>query len=290
MKNRYKGPLFVIASGAAFSSMGALIKLASTGLPNEVIVFFRNVFGLLFLIPYFLRSKDATLRTAVLPLHIARGVIGFGAMFTFFYAIALIPLSEAVLLSYTTPLFAPLIAFIWLKESVSLRTKLAIAIGFLGVVFILRPTTDLSLVEWGAIVALASGLLAALALTIVRRLSVSEPASRIVFYHTTVACLVSALPASWVWETPGLAQIGWLAAIGLLATLGQLAITRGYALAPVATAGPFTYSTVVFAGLYGWLFWEELPDWLTFMGILLVVVAGVMALAHEPKQERNKAV
>lgn len=207
-------------------------------------------------------------------------------MYTFFYSISLIPLSQAVLLSYTTPLFAPLVALFWLGERFGLRLISAMVLGFAGVVIILHPDFVPESLRWGMLIALSSGLFAAVALTIVRRLSRSEPTPRIVFYHTAVGLLASIVPAWMSWTLPSWEQLGWLALIGVLATIGQLAITKGYSLAPVAVAGPFTYSAVVFAGLYGWMFWTEVPDGLSLTGMLLVVFAGVLATWYSGKQKK----
>jgi len=274
---RWLGPGFVVLSGFAFAFMGALIKYLSPSLPSEVIVFFRSLIGIVVVVPLLLRQK-VSMRTGVPHLHLLRGVVGFGAMYTFFYSISLIPLSQAVLLSYTTPLFAPVIAWLWLREGMGLKVWGAILTGFLGVVFLLHPKSGTELLTVGGLIALSSGLLAAVALTTIRRMSDTEATTRIVFYHTFISLLASAVLAAISWQTPLLEQLLLLIAIGILATVGQMAITRGYSLAPVATAGPFTYTTVVFAAVMGAVFWGELFDVFTWGGSLLVIIGGILAL------------
>ena len=269
------GAALAIAAELLFASMGAAIKVVSAELPNESVVFFRNLMGLLVLLPLLVRGGLPGLHTRTLPLHLLRATAGLGAMYCFFYAIANIPLAEAVLLKMTAPLFLPLIAFLWLGERLPAGVGVAVAVGFLGVALILRPGfSEVSAVAW---VALLGGGLAALAKATVRRLSATEPGPRIVFYFAVIATLVSALPLLTRWVTPPPETWAWLAAIGVLATGGQLLMTRAYGLAPASRIGPFTYASVLFATAYGWLFWDELLDLLTAAGAALVIAAGVLA-------------
>jgi drug/metabolite transporter (DMT)-like permease len=269
------GAALAVAAELLFASMGAAIKVVSETLPNESVVFFRNAFGLLVLLPLLVRGGLPGLRTSVLPLHLLRAGAGLGAMYCFFYAIANIPLAEAVLLKMTAPLFLPLIAFLWLRERMPAGVGIAVAIGFAGVALILQPGfSEVSTVAW---VALLGGALAALAKATVRRLGATEPGPRIVFYFAVIATAASAVPAAAIWVTPAPEAWAWLLAIGMLATGGQLLMTRAYALAPASRVGPYTYASVLFATAYGWLFWGEILDILTAAGAALVIAAGVLA-------------
>ena len=105
-----------------------------------------------------------------------------------------------------------------------------------------------------------------------------EPAARVVFYMTMLGTLLSAAPLPFAWQTPTLQQWLLLGLLGVAGTGAQLALTRAYACAPAAHIGPFTYTAVLFAGLYGWLFWAEVPDGLSLAGAIVVCVAGVWTL------------
>jgi len=276
LKSSNIGPLYVIYSGLAFATMGALIKVLSPDISSEVIVFFRSLLGLLFLIPILI-SEKVSIKTHIPWMHFLRGFVGFGAMYTFFYSISMIPLSQAVLLTYTTPLFAPIIAFVWLGERMGRLLMSAVLIGFIGVLLIIKPDSS-GMVETGGWIALSSGLMAAIALTSIRRMSVTEPMLRIVFYHTLFSTLASSILVIPQWLMPSSEQLLVLFSIGVLATLGQMFITRGYARAPVAKAGPFTFSTVIFATIFGVVFWQEVFDLWNLLGTVLVVIGGVLAL------------
>lgn len=265
---------YAIAAELLFASMGAAIKLASSELPNEVVVFFRNLFGLLFVLPWLLRRGPGALATRHLRWHLTRGLAGLSAMYCFFYAIAHIPLAEAVLMKLTAPLFLPLVAFVWLRERPAAAVGGAVALGFAGVALVLRPgLRELSPV---LLVALAGGAFAAVAKTGVRGLTRTEPITRVVFYFALIATLVSAVPLAWSWVEPSPRAWALLVLVGLLATGGQLFMTAAYGLGPAAQVGPFTYTSVLFASAYGWLFWGEALTVLTAVGAALVIASGLL--------------
>ncbi|HFD80563.1 MAG TPA: DMT family transporter [Gammaproteobacteria bacterium] len=285
--NPLRGALLISGAGLMFASMGALIRFASQQLDNELVVFLRNLFGLLFLLPLILRQGwGATLRTRRLPLHLVRSLFGLASMYCFFFAIAHLPLADAVLLNFTAPLFIPFIAILWLKERVSVQLALAILIGFVGVIFILKPGSGLY--SRVALVGLASGAFAALTMVALRRLSSSEPAFRVVVYYALTCTAVSLAPAVLAWRTPPLAAVAQMAGAGLFATAGQYLLSRGYGYAPASQVGPFVYVAVVFAAAYGWLFWTEVPDWMSLSGTVLIVLAGVLAVRRETVPAGNE--
>jgi drug/metabolite transporter (DMT)-like permease len=232
--------------------------------------------GLLALLPWVLHRGVGHLKTKNLRGHLWRGLAGVSAMNCYFYAIAHLPLAEAVLLNYSTPLFVPFIAAAWLGEKISCKLWAAIITGFVGIVLILKPGLDLFTPV--SLIGVAAGVFAALAMVSIRRLTHTEPAFRIVFYFSLACTAVSALPLAWRWQTPDPALWTLLILMGVLASLAQLLLTRAYSHAPAAQVGPFTYSTVVFAAAIGWIFWGEIPDLLSFGGTALVCLAGIMTI------------
>lgn len=271
-----KGALLIVVSEALFVIMGGVIKAVSDELPNEMLVFFRNLFGLAALSPLLIHAGPSVLRTRRLHLHVLRALAGVSAMYCFFYAIASIPLTQAVLLKLTAPFFIPIIALLWLGERLPWSARVAIAIGFGGVMLILRP--GFGGLSHAALVGLLGAGLAALSKVAIRRMGNTEPPRRIVFYFGTVATLVSAVPLAWAWQTPSLAALGWLILLGGCATTSQLCLTRAFSLAPAGQVGSFTYVSVIFATLVGWLFWGEVPTATTFAGSALIIAAGLLTL------------
>ena len=275
-----RGALYILGAALAFSSMAVLIRRLSPHLPDEVLVFWRSFFSLLFLGPWLLGRTPKQLHTRRLYLHVLRAGTGLLSMYCLFYAIGhMHHIAEALLFNQTATLFVPFLAYFLLGEQVPAKVRWAIAVGFVGVVLVLKPGSGI--VSWPALVGLASGLTAAFSVVTIRHSSRTEPPTRIVFYFCLFATLGSALPLPWVWVTPTWAELPALLVIGALATAGQLLMTRGYAAAPAAQIGPFTYSTIVFGVLFGWWFWDEAPGWRFWAGGLLIVAGGVMALRGE---------
>ena len=274
--NLPRGALLMLAATLLFAATGAIIKQVAVTLPNDMVVFFRNLFGLMVLAPFILRHGPRYYATKRLNAHLVRALAGLAAMYCYFYAIGHLPLAEAVLLNYTAPLFIPLAALLWVGEPFGKKLWWPIGIGFVGIGFILKP--GLSLLATDALVGLAAGLFSALAMAGIRKLTDTEPATRIVFYFSLTCTLVSAVPLFWSWQTPSPDLWVSLVLIGGLSTTAQILMTRGYACAPAAQVGPFLYAIVVFAALFGWAFWNELPDGLSLAGALLIIAAGILAI------------
>ncbi len=270
-----RGAFFIVASELSFALGAAIIKLVSESLPNESIVFFRNLFGLMILAPLLLRNGTKSLQTDCLHIHLVRSVMGIGAMYCFFYAIAHLSLGNTMLIKSTIPLIIPFVSAVWLQENISHRVILAGILGFVGVFLILKPDGD---TNWVSLVALSSSVMAAIAFVSVRKLSATEPTLRIVSFFAIIALSISAVPLIWTWQTPTLGQCLLLMGVGLAKTIGQILLTRGYQNAPASSVGIFTYTSVVFGTFLGWLFWSELLDKNSFFGAVLIVLAGSIVL------------
>lgn len=274
----------IVASELLFASMGATVKAVSTGLPTEVIVFMRGMFGVLILSPLLLRRVNKeVLTTHVFHLHLLRAILGVSAMYCFFYALANLQLADGMLLKMTAPLFMPLIAAVWLLEKPGTKIWLAVGLGFVGVALVIQPEGEFN---WIALVGLAGGMFAAGAKVTVRRLGQTESTIRIVFYFSLVVMLIAMIPLAWAWQTPTAQEWGLLFLMGLFGTLGQLLLTRGYSVAAASQVAPFTYFSVVFAALYGYLFWDETLDFGFIAGAMLIAVAGIVALRSNSKRHK----
>jgi len=277
-----RGAGFILASEFLLASTGAVIKTLAADLPNEMVVFFRNLFALAALTPLLLGLRASiSLRTTVFPLHLVRGLCGVAAMYCLYYAIGHIKLADAMLLKLTTPILIPVAAWLWLSERLERGARLAVVVGFLGVGLILKPTGEVNLI---VLIAIAGSALAAIAKVAIRRLSRTEPALRVVFYFAAIGATVSAIPLLWAWQSPTPVQWLWLLLLGPLATAAQWCMTRGYAAAPAGQVGIFTYSAVLFGAAYGWLLWGEVWDALSVAGASLIAVAGALALRAAPRR------
>ncbi|HKJ21839.1 MAG TPA: DMT family transporter [Gammaproteobacteria bacterium] len=279
VNDHVRGASCLVAAALLFACMAALIKtVAAMHVPNHTIVFFRNLFGLAAMLPWLARRGVPALGTAYPFLHLARGIAGLVSMYCFFFAIAHMHLADVMVLNYTSPLFLPLLALLWLGEPVTPRLWFALGLGFMGVLLILKP--GMSIFSPAALIGLASGLFAAVTIVVIRRMAGDEPSTRIVFYYSAIGTLGSGLALAWGWQAPSPVQLMLLLLTGLCATGGQLFLTHGYTLAAAARIGPFMYTAVIFAAALGWLLWHEVPGGLSLAGAALICIAGILAVRH----------
>ncbi len=271
-----RAALHATAAAASFACMGAFAKATAQHGGSEVqMVFVRNLVGVLVLLPWVLRHGWRVLRTHRFGGHLWRSLFGLGGMYTLFYAITHLPLAEALLLNYASPLFIPFIAWAVLSERPPALMIPASLLGLAGVALIVKPATvSFSFASW---IGAASGVFAACAMVSLRRISDTEPAQRVVFYFSAIGVLISAVPLWWFASLPSPELLLWMAATGLAATNGQLQLTRAYSHAPAARVGAMGYSAVVFAGLIGWFGWNETPDRFSLLGAVLVIGTCVLA-------------
>jgi drug/metabolite transporter (DMT)-like permease len=272
---RYNWVVFALLSAAGFATMAACVRIASLELPESEVVFFRNFIGLLLLVPLAVREK-LSLHTKRIGLHLFRASLGLTAMYLYFYAISHLPLADAVLLNYTSPLFVSLFAVIWLKEKLTRNRKLSSILGRAGVFCIFHPSSASA--SLAGLLGLFSGLSAGLALTSVKKLSDSEPGLRIVLLFAFFSSILSAVPMLFDFILPTGKLWLWLIAVGALGNLGQLSLARAYKLAPASQVSPLGYSGLLFAGLIGFYLWHEAPAQWTAGGTILIVIAGILVV------------
>lgn len=275
----------IVASEFFLVMSGMTIKQVSADLPVEMIVFFRNLLGLLLFVPWLVSNGGGVLKTTKFRFHLMRAGVGVTAMTCLFYSWGHLPLAQAALLKQTAPFFMPLIAFLWLGEAVSNVVKLAILVGFVGVVLILNPQQGA--LNTGVIIAITGASLGALAKVTIRRMRDTESPQKIVFYFAFFSSIFSSLPAYLSWQSITLAHFGWLIILAITSTIAQLLLSKAYGLAPAGQLAPYTYCSVAIAVLFGWLIWDELLALNSWFGILLISSAGIAAMVGNTKRPVN---
>lgn len=266
--------LLLTLSALLFSGMGVLIRFASQTVDNATIVFFRNAVGLLFILPLVLRSGVYNLKTQKLWMHTWRAVIGLTAMYGFFYAIAHMKLSNAMVFTYSSPIFIPLIAWLFLKERITTWMLWTSLLGMVGVLFVAKP--DSGLFNQLSAIGIMASFCAAMAFVTVRALTNTEPPVRIVFYFCLIATIISALPMFWHWRVFTSTELFYLCGAGILATASQLCMSHAYKLAPAGQIGPANYLAIIFAGMWAAMLWQEYPDGWNLIGFSLILLALLM--------------
>lgn len=282
-----RGALWVLLSAFLLTLMGAMVKDMAKDIHSFQIVFFRCFIGGIALAPFIVRAGPAALRTTRPFLLLTRTLVGTLGMFCVFYAFQHMPLAEAVAIIFSRPLFTMALAIPLLGEVVGWRRAIAAAVGFGGVLIMVRPGT--AAFDPVALVALTAALTAAAIAIIIKQLSRTESTTTIVIWFAITGAIVSLIPAIsvWVWPTPE--QWGWLIAIGVVGIAGQTALTRGFSTGETSFVTPFDYSRLVFATVIGVVFFAEVPDLWKALGALVIAGSGYyiarreMALARERK-------
>ena len=279
--------LLMFGSATAFGLMAITIRLATAHVPTQEVAFFRNAFGLLVLLPILLRPGHAPLRTRQLPRYLLRSGIGLASMLCGFWALGHLPLSQAVSLSYSTPLFVTIAAVLWLGEVVRMRRWAAVVAGFIGVLVIVRPGS--SGFQAGALIAVAAAMLSALVSIQIKQLTRIDGPDTVVFYTYVFWVPLSLVPALFVWVWPtGIAWL-WLLATGVMGTVGQLLWTRALKLGEVSALTPISFTQLPLVVLLGWLLFGETVDRWSVLGAAIILGANAYIAHREAVLVRRAA-
>lgn len=213
-------------------------------------------------------------------LHLARGAINVAAAFCFYLSLTYIPLAEATAIAFSAPLFVTLLSVMVLKERVGVWAWCAVWTGFAGVLVIVRP-------GWGSFhPAVFLPLLAAVGYAVMmltaRRISAREPLATTALYIVLAQVAASALLQPWVWRPIDALQFAGMAGLAIFSTLGLTFITHAFRLASPSVVAPFDYSGLIWASLFGWLFWGELLDAWTYVGAALITAGGILVVTRRP--------
>jgi drug/metabolite transporter (DMT)-like permease len=268
----------MVVASFFFAIMGVCVKLGSAKFTSSELVFYRSLFGFIAIALYAMHRK-MPFSSMHLRLHLSRSINGFIALMLFFYAITHMPLSTAVTLNYTSPIFLAVFVAFSMREQLNPKLVVSILCGFLGVVLLLNPE-----MHWSSLVAggagLVSGLLTGyvyLQLTVLGHME--EPAWRTVFYFSLV-CVIGSV----FWVMTGtfhhvtLADALLLAGMGICATIAQFAMTKAYHHGNCLVVGSLAYFTVVFACFFDIYLWNATLSALNWLAITMIICGGLLSV------------
>jgi S-adenosylmethionine uptake transporter len=299
--------LCVMAGISIFSIQDVIIKSISGAYPVHQIVFVRSLVALvpLLVVAHF-DGGLAGLRTRRPWAHLARACVMLGAYTAFYLALAALPLATTVALFFVAPLMITALSHFVLGEKARLRRWIAVGVGFVGVLVITRP--DGGTMEPAALLAVLAALFYAVSAIATRRLGATESGASLAFSVTLIYVGLNGLLGLWIgngsmaeeghpslefllraWAMPTWRDLGLMAACGLIAAFGFYFLSQAYRLAQASTVAPFEYVSLPFAALWGYLFWREVPDGETVLGIALIVGSGLYVLHRESLRGRRTA-
>lgn len=215
-------------------------------------------------------------------LHLARGAINVAAAFCFYLSLTHIPLAEATAIAFSAPLFVTLLSVVVLKERVGASAWCAVLAGFAGVLVVVRP-------GWGgfhpaAVLPLLAAVGYAVMMLSARRISSREGLATTAFYIVVAQVAASALLQPWVWQPIDTRQFAGMVGLATFSTLGLTFITHAFRLAPPAVVAPFDYSGLIWATLFGWVFWGEMLDAWSYVGAGLIAAGGILVVTRRPRR------
>ena len=282
------GFFYMFISVCAFSLMDVIVKW-SEDYPVGQVLFFRGFCGIipiLFLIP-----KDRYLdfyKTTRPFLHFKRCLAGLIALVSIFVALRNLPLATVVSISFAAPIFITIFSIFLLNEKVGLYRWLAVIVGFIGIIFITEPGfSSLNLYYIYPIIFCLGLSYVAIA---IRKLSSTEPAWLISFFFSFSIMLLSFLSFYQGWVLPTLLDLFLLSMVGILGGLANLWLSQSYKYSEVSLVSPLKYLGLVFAIIFGYFIWNEIPTSKTLLGALLVIVSSIIIFRREMYLKKKLSV
>jgi len=282
-------------SGIFMSAMHASIRHVSADLHPFEIAFFRLLFGLLPLIPWFLKLGWAPLKTNRIGLLTLRGALNVLCMLAFFTSLSITPLAEVTALVFTAPIFATILAVLFFGERAGLRRWAAIGVGFLGAMVVVRP--GFQEIGQGQMLALFAAIVWGVCMVIIKSLGRTETSLTITVYMSLVMAPMSLLPALWVWQWPTGEQFAWLAVIGILGGIGQMAMAEALKVGQTHVVMPVDFTRLIWISVIAYLAFAEVPGLYTWIGGAMIFAATAFiawreraaAVGGKPQVEPEKA-
>ena len=299
------GIVYLIAGISVFSVQDLILKLISGGYPLYQAMLIRGVTSIPFLLMF--AHFDGGIRSLIspgLPKMIARGAVMFLAYFSFYIALAGLPLPTTVALYYSGPLFITVLSVLFLGEKVSVSAWLAVIAGFAGVLIMVRPGS--ALFDWAALLPILSGLTYGIAMIAARRMGTQETAAALAFWGNMVFLAFACLMALYFgaggrlndshpslafltrgWITPTAPDLALMMSCGVVAAIGLWLLTQSYRIAAASTVAPFEYMGLIWSVLWGWIFWRDWPDAQGWLGISIIAGAGIFVLLRARVKPRT---
>ena len=273
----YAGGIFLLCI------MDAMIKWLSADYPIAQIVFFRASIGLIPTLVLLYRPPGLkALRTRRVGAHLLRGLVGVIGTFGFFWAFAVMPLADAYAIGFAAPMFITAMSVPLLGERVGPRRWLAVLVGFIGVLIMVRPGGGGTFGGGGAIALLATAAYA-LSMVLMRLYSRTETNASMIFYATLVIVVVAGVQMPFVWVTPTWPDAGLLAVLGLLGGIGAIMMAQAYRVATPSIVVPFEYTGMIWGVGLGFMLWGDVPDLWIWVGSAIVVASGLYILHRETR-------
>jgi len=270
--------IFLIITSVFFGTvMLSFLKIAQEDVNVYVAGFFRFFLGLIIILPYIIKNKEAVLKTTHLKQHFLRAILGLPAMLIYFSALVLLPIEKLTAISFVVPLIVTILAVFFLGEKIYIYRTLALLLGFSGMLVIIRPGfVDISI---GVYMVLFSALLWSINIIITKKISKDDSAITILAYQSIFMSLLSFFIVLFFWEMPSLKTFVYLILAAMCGTVLHLTLNHAFKLVDVSMTQPYSFLNLVFASIIGYFVFDEIPDLYTWIGAL-IIFTGVLIISY----------
>lgn len=281
-----QGILWMIAACFWFASMASIIRHLTASMNPFVIIFFRNCFSVLCILPPAYKYGFINIRTKQWKLYSAYLTSGVLGMTCIFYAISKMPLTEVTALTFAVPLITAIFAVIFLKEKIPANGWIATIVGFIGILIILRPGSETF--QFTSLIVLAATCCWSVSNILIKKLTKTDKSQTIVFIMIILYAPLSLPAALFTWQTPNINELFWLFILGWVSYQAQLSMTHAYSKTDISTVLPFDFSRLIFITAMSYIFFGEIIDIYTIVGAIFIF-SGAFYIVKKNKK-RNKAV
>ncbi len=272
-----RGMSLMVLSTGCMAAMYVCIRMVPGDLHPFEVALFRNLIAWLLLWVWYRNGILDHYRTTHLRLHFVRGSLNVVAMLMFFHAVLITPLANVAALGFTAPLFASLLAFVWLRERPAWHRVAVILFGFVGAIIILRPGAPAA--NEGPLLLLISSAIWAVTMIVIKVLARTESSVTIALYMVSFMTPMSFLAALLFWQWPDMEQLAWLTLIAAFGTVGQISLAQSFRVAEVTAVLPLDFLKLVWSALLGYFLFAEIPDvWAALGGAMIFASTTFLAL------------
>ena len=278
--------IFLIITSVFFGTvMLSFLKIAQEDVNVYVAGFFRFFLGLVIILPYIVKNKDAVLKTTHLKQHFLRAILGLPAMLIYFSALVLLPIEKLTAISFVVPVSGTILAVFFLGEKIYIYRTLALILGFSGMLVIIRPGfVDISI---GVYMVLFSALLWSINIIITKKISKDDSAITILAYQSIFMSLLSFFIVLFFWEMPSLKTFIYLILAAMCGTVLHLTLNHAFKLVDVSMTQPYSFLNLVFASIIGYFVFDEMPDLYTWIGALIIFTGVLIISYREMKLDKD---
>ncbi len=288
MSNSLKGSLYGLSAAGLFSLTAVMGKYASADFHVLQILFFRQLIVFLSVVPFLLKDFPAVLKTENPTAHAVRLFGAFSALALNLWAVSVLPLTTAVVLMFSQAFIVAVLAHWYLGEEIGWQRLAIILVGFIGVVIVARPDVS-TLTGLYPLIAIGAALGAGVALVCVRKLAQKESTATLLSYQAVFVGLFAGVPMLWLWKTPDYFELLFLLSMGVVATLGQWVGVKALRYGEANVISGLKYTEFVYAALFGFWFFGEIPDNYTLLGALLIIFSGLAMIHRQVVVKRGQA-